>query len=459
MKRIIILFILVIITSQYLNAQQQAAYYPKVGETIRDHTFTDLINNDKKSASIKDYRGQWLVLDVWTRFCAGCINSFSRMDSLSKEFEGKAKIIMIGGPGQMRDLNDYQKTKAVYYKQQQIHNLTFTVAFDSTIQKLLDYLSTPFIVVINPEGNIVAKTDHLEAKDLHSIIEGKIPDHLAPQYSVHETRPDAIYNKKIPLFTSGKMENGGNDTAYIFRSLITRWNPKMPYGIPKGFFSNNNTPSTTSEFWGYTLQHMLFFVYTGRMDWYPEYGIQNGLILETQKWKMSDLIDGPHTDNLYSYSITIPEINKNLKKIRYYLSEDIEKTFGISTRLEERPVKTLSVVVKDIGKLKQHKSKGGKSEIISSEYQGPFKIRNMKIKQWLEYTLSGNLNSARNKSGLPETFIEDNTSFEFPIDVDIDYGYMKFDEMVKKLNEIGLDVVEVEKPMKCIIVYDSSENE
>ena len=79
-----------------INAQDTAVYYPKIGEPIKDHTFQDLTNYPEKQLKISDYKGKWLVIDVWGRGCSGCIASFPKINTLDKQFKDRAKIMMVG---------------------------------------------------------------------------------------------------------------------------------------------------------------------------------------------------------------------------------------------------------------------------------------------------------------------------------------------------------------------------
>ncbi len=98
------------ITTSLVAQQKKERSYPVIGDTLQNVVFTDLINHNKGTLSLSEYKGKWIILDIWGIGCVACIRSFPRMDSLARAFEGKAKVVIVA----LTDLKDAnRKSKEV----------------------------------------------------------------------------------------------------------------------------------------------------------------------------------------------------------------------------------------------------------------------------------------------------------------------------------------------------------
>ncbi|CAL1519158.1 Thiol-disulfide oxidoreductase ResA [Chitinophaga sp. MM2321] len=434
--------------------QANKIYFPKVGDYVNNHLFTEIINNPTSKASIKDYKGQWLVLDFWSRFCSGCIASFPRMNLLTKQFSGKAKIIMVAASGNPNDPKDVIRTKALYYNQAKLNNLDLTVAFDTTVNRIFDITAFPLILVIDPVGKIAVKTYHLDSIALAKIISGMVPEELEKGYSSHEKHADSNYVRVLPLLTSGLQANGGYDTAFISRSLLTRWNDKMPNYYYTGYFRNPRAePSNLSECMGFDLQHLFLFVNTGRIEWYYGDGFYDGIVLKTNRFSPDDLIANG-IKNLYAYSLYTLVRESSLEKTKMALGEELERSFGLTSTVETKVCKVLSLVVKNRQRIKSLKNKTGHSSW--AKVDDSIHVANITVKDFISRHLQLTTNIAQIDEGSPRTPILDDTNVDFKLDLSFDFQHLNLSQIKSALNQLGFDLVDTEKQMKVIVVSDSN---
>src|SRR5437867_13218875 len=102
---------------------------PVVGKKCPDFILSDISNYPKKTASLKDFAGKWLVLDFWNKGCMGCLNSFPKMDSISRKFSDKMQFISVGYTGSQYDKTpDDKAIRALYERLRKQLDLHFTIA-------------------------------------------------------------------------------------------------------------------------------------------------------------------------------------------------------------------------------------------------------------------------------------------------------------------------------------------
>jgi thiol-disulfide isomerase/thioredoxin len=430
--------------------------YPKVGDTIMNYTFTDIIDHDRKSLPIKDLRGKWLVLDWWAPGCVGCIASMPKLNKMKTDFEDKVNIILIGLYGDKKGTARNQ-TKKLYADLAKRDGLSLTVAFDSASFDLTKLTAVPFILVVNPEGIIKAKTYSIDSLILAQLISGKNPAYKYA-FSEGEQRLDYSYKMSLPLLTNGKISNGGLDTSFIFRSILTKWSNKMPNGTFYGFMKNtgtsHNQKAGMAEALGLDLPTLIRIAYTGYTNWSQEnplyYTFNANLILNVKDRSKFGEGNKATGENLYSYSIISQSLPDSI--LRQNLLNDLEKNFGFKSHIELRSVPIYKLVVVDNEKVQIIRSKEKKLSFNYDNATGRFVIKNYPM-----HRLSGLLQKSvlfkYNLKAAP--IIVDSTGIKYNIDLIMDANYFDFANVKMVLNKNGLDLVHSEKPMKCIVITDN----
>jgi thiol-disulfide isomerase/thioredoxin len=174
--------------SQYLFFKN--ATYPEIGKPFPNFTFNDVHYFDRQILATDGFKGKWLIIDCWSQFCASCVASMPRMDTLQNVLSSKVKVLLLGWVGQAVSGGYPEKQRELQTKKLYEHirgksKLSLTVAYDSTFFTKADLDGVPHIFVIDPDGILRAVTWHLTLNDMQAFLEGKTPD-LPKSYRIHE---------------------------------------------------------------------------------------------------------------------------------------------------------------------------------------------------------------------------------------------------------------------------------
>lgn len=443
---ITLILLLISITSVGQTSKRK---YPMPGDTITDHKFTDLVNFPRPSVKISDFRGKWLILDFWSRYCKSCIASFPKMNIISEDFKDReVQIIMVGslrGGGETEGI-----IKKLYQRLEGMYNLKFTVAYDSTLFEKCDIGSLPHILVVNPEGIIKAKTNHIDSLQIALLLKGEIPT-FERVFSDTELKGGDIYDNKVPLLTNnGLAANGGRDIDYIYRSLLVPHDKSlMPYyntvNLVRKFRNNDLTKPIKMDIFDMAIYRLYHLAYFGRSDW--------GELDTTMYGKYSNQILDESGNNIkttlnkrFAYSLTMPATDSIPNKVMYALQEDLRRTFPYHAKVELKMMPVYVVKVADqakLDKLLKDKTTGPASR-SNAVLNGIWKIRNISFNDFMRSTIGlmdPNL-TIINEISMPDKFI----------DVDFHSDMLTTKSIINALEKCGFKVEETERLMKVIIL-------
>lgn len=438
-----------------LKAQEPVVDYPKIGEKIKDHTFTDVVNYPEKSLKISDYKGKWLVIDFWSRGCSGCIASFPKINKLNHQLKDKVKIMMVGLYDNRHEKNGTY-TKNIFHDRAKQYQLDFTNAFDSVALDKYDIWGLPAIFVINPEGIIVAKTVEIDSLFLENVIAGK-PQSYRHSYSAHEARPKA-YNDQLPLLTNGQKSNGGIDTAFIGRSILSKWQTGMPEFYLSGFDTENRTG--TIQAIGFDLPELYRIAFTGMPNWNVSDSLYRKLgtkifveVKDTALFRVSDHKKRSSSDT-YAYQRTFRNKSANIKELLNYLRNDLDQFLGYHSSIQTREVDVLNLVVINHIKVAQLRSKGGKKNISYYSDKPGIIMSNLPFTEFIEVSrITKSLRFITNPFDEIPVII-DSTGIDFNIDMNFDGDPFDWPQVLNVLNKHGLDLIKGKVKMESIIISD-----
>jgi peroxiredoxin len=215
------ILLILLVSPLTILGQTSNLYYPKIGDKIPDYTFSDVVNNRNSNISISEYRGKWVIIDFWTSICGGCLASFDRMNSLQNKFRYSLKLIMVGLTHENGAIQQTaQSTKSIYRKMEKKFRLNFTVAFDHSSGEVFNVGGVPMILVVNPMGVIVAKTNYIDSIQFANLLRGGLPT-FNYAYSRDEPAKGTSYDLNVPMLASEK--NSENE------QLISRWHARGPH--------------------------------------------------------------------------------------------------------------------------------------------------------------------------------------------------------------------------------------
>lgn len=438
-----------------INAQDTAVYYPKIGEPIKDHTFQDLTNYPEKQLKISDYKGKWLVIDVWGRGCSGCIASFPKINTLDKQFKDRAKIMMVGIYDRKTDKS---YTKKVFLTRAARYGLQFTNAYDSTFADKYDVAGIPAIFVINPEGILVAKAVALDSTILTELMSGKSPEYIR-NYSAHEPLPKT-YNYELPILTNGTKSNGGIDTAFIGRSVFARWQKGMPAYYISGF--DPKFVGRTVNAVGFDLSELYRIAYTGKPGW----DVSDSLYGKTDLRVIFRVSDSSlfqlnykkqrTGNNTYIYQKISAKSDINGLSARKSLLEDLNGNLGLTSTIEENEVEVMKLIVLDQKKVEKLRTKGGVRKVVNYEDRPGRLLKNVPFKEFVIASRISQALSYANPNGLAPAIV-DSTGINYNIDMDFDGDFLDWPQVIDVLQKHGLGVKKGTALMYTIVISEMKE--
>lgn len=445
-KQLLILFFIFLrIDSSY--CQSSIKGYPKIDSICPDFTLDSVEHFYKRNVTLDDFQGRWLVLDFWGEFCSSCIRSFPKINVMQKEFEGKVQFLLVTDT-----YKDPRTAMALYEKIRKNLNLDIPVSYDQEIVENFQIASLPTIIIIDPKGVVRAITYTLNSKDLGEFLAGGSPK-LARNYLLTEN-PSEEYDREILLLT---FNNGGSDTSFIFRSVLTQWRKTMP-----GY--NITISKDRFEAFYVDAKTLYRLAFTGRDHWNYSDTLLYSSFYYNPILKVRDsslfLVDRATGKNLFSYSICFPEermaeqtyhpysIERN-PKLQQMIRRDLENYFGFDVQVEVRKMPCYRLIATKEARIKL-KTKGEKTSVTRPDGEkAGIVAKNIPIYQLLRYLNNSGGHPKLSETGL--TFIDD-TGILGNIDIIIDAIY--FSDWIKELNKNGLRLEHGEREMKVIVIRD-----
>lgn len=115
---------------------------------------TGWLNTDKR-ISIKDLRGQVVILDFWTYCCINCMHIFPDLAFLEAKYKDQPVVVLGVHSGKFDQEKDEKNIRQAILR----HNIAHPVAVDNDFEVWNAYAvnAWPTLVVIDPEGYVVGQ--------------------------------------------------------------------------------------------------------------------------------------------------------------------------------------------------------------------------------------------------------------------------------------------------------------
>lgn len=150
--------------------------YPKVGQLCPDFQFNELQYHAQITARRDDFKGKYLLLDFWNRYCAACLNAMPKMDSIRRDFSAHVEVIMVGYNGsRYSKRSDNKLIRKLYEENRKERHLNLPIAYDSVLFHRFNIGACPYIIVLDRESKVVAITTAINAKQLEELLKGNVP--------------------------------------------------------------------------------------------------------------------------------------------------------------------------------------------------------------------------------------------------------------------------------------------
>lgn len=224
MRIIVLLFLL---TSLQLHGQS------KINKPAGELEFSKILNSDKTSAKLSDFKSKIVILDFWGTWCAPCIEALPHLESLQNKFSNDIKIITITDESEDRIIKFLKKRKV---------SLPIALDNDRKLASIFPYRSVSHTVVIDKNGIIKAVTTPEKINDeiLRQVIAGQ-------QINLPE---------KIDLMNFDPSKPLSENTNFMYQITVT------PYqnGFPQCQIQQEETESTKAEEYYVLIYHPNHFM-------------------------------------------------------------------------------------------------------------------------------------------------------------------------------------------------------
>lgn len=346
------------------SAQQESILQElKVGDSMPDMEFPNVINYKKPVLKISDFKDQLLILDFWGTFCTVCMQEMPRLHELTKLFPGNFSVIGVNHY-KKDDKKTLEKFIAVRKK-----SFSFTTLYDEQrLPLLFPHHAYPHSVWIY-KNKVIAITgsEAITENAIRSVLKyGKVNTY---------TKDDYVFKKNQPLFLNS---NSVDPAPYFSWHLFTGFSPNMT-----NFDVRRNDEGT--KITGYNLSNVRKLVLYQFA--YPEFGHfdHNRVIYKVQdpaNYSMDSTSFGWKQKNLYTYQSYFSP--RSPAEARLILQEHLKEVFDmtIDSALVEKPCLVISKIPN------KFRSIASKKEVQYTnwwDYDGqPIKINRMDFKDVIE---------------------------------------------------------------------------
>ena len=226
-SKILLLVLLLIVGYGESRAQvvEQIIKSLQIGDTVPDVIFESKfkvmdINSGTKSISLKDHAGKKLILiDFWATWCAPCIASLPKMDSLQVKYAEDIAVI----PITYETADKVKDFFGVRVKANVAHSNLNYITGNTIFSSLFKHSTLPHYVWLDGKGKVLAITD---AKEVNSTNIEKV---IRSEHIILPVKNDyrAPFDKAKPVFFDDEKMAGMD---LIKQSSLTRYSNRFGCG-------------------------------------------------------------------------------------------------------------------------------------------------------------------------------------------------------------------------------------
>jgi cytochrome c biogenesis protein CcmG/thiol:disulfide interchange protein DsbE len=117
---------------------------PEIGDVLPDESVQRL--GEEQDASLADYRGEWVLVNLWASWCKPCIDESDALEAYSKEHAKDVKVVGIDTDDASTDALAFAKANGVTYDLLHDGEGLFKDAWGAT--------GLPETMLVDPEGKL-----------------------------------------------------------------------------------------------------------------------------------------------------------------------------------------------------------------------------------------------------------------------------------------------------------------
>lgn len=414
----------------------------KVGLPMPNFKLDNVDNFISETFELSEFKkgGKWLVIDFFTSTCLACFASFPRVDRLQKKFKDSIQFVLIGDNEHRYGRN----VESIFNKVAKKQKLELAVAYDSLLFRKWGINSVPFVVIVDDQGVIRAINN---GQDMNE-------DNIR---ALVRNRNDATSFRNIdykswdinfPFLTNG---NGGPDTAFLFRSLFSKWRrPTMVYApITITQYNKEIAPAKGIQGSGVTIEWLFKIAYLdktivpfgdslyGKLWPFPVFeGIDSSRFV----------VDDKEENNIYNYSLILPKEEATTEAVMRMMQNDLRNYFGFDGIVETREMPYWGLVATE--KARKELSTKGDTYYNRSLGASGIEFRNYSVNEILKKVWAYHQ--------MQPPFINE-TNIDGNIDINIDALMTDFDKVKMELLKKGLELKLKKKNMRVLVIRKSKD--
>lgn len=164
--------------------------------------FNGIKNYIKPNAKLSDFKGRFIILDFWDRYCTSCIAAFPKMVKLQEQFKDDIQILLVTSDTQDKLTNLFARSAIVRET-----NLPMIIGDTILSERMFPHRAVPYHVWLDRDGKVIATTwgQETNSENLKTLIAGK-PLDLFMRNDIDESNDvsQEIKNQRLSLLKIGR---------------------------------------------------------------------------------------------------------------------------------------------------------------------------------------------------------------------------------------------------------------
>lgn len=354
-----------------------------------------------------------VILDLFSSGCLACFSAMPKLKALQQQFEGRMQFRLVG------QLDEH--VAKTYARFEEKYGLRFPVTFDPAPLDSMYVSSFPQYIWVDRSRIVRAITgpEKIDAESIQQFLDSGVLN-----------QPDTpIYDRNGLFLVNG---NGGNDTNFLVRSLLTRWQSPLP----KYRVSSPRKDRPVFQAIGVDLEELYSYALLG-LRYMLHLDSLYGLV--SRRVVFEGLDSSVWFKKLYCYSSLLPGSQVDDAEFEEVLRQDLARAFGAIASLELRAMPYWRLVT--ISDTTHLSTKNDTSYLRTSH--GGVEARRIPMRR-----LVGIL---RRDNPLAPPII-DETGIRGHIDIELECILSDIPELQQALRRSGLDLVMGSRMINTIVV-------
>lgn len=306
----------------------------KIGQTIPNTTFSNVLNYADSILDIKELKGKLIIYDFWSFWCAPCLSNFKKIDSIQNKYQDKIQVILVNRDTKEQTIDFFKKRPKL-----KIPSNIPLITSDTLLNQQFFHVGVPFYAWVNEQGKLIYLTHELLTSE-------KVERHISGEVNIF--RPPSRTEYSDNIFKYGILENikygtliiKGSDTLSLFIDHKGENIQYFPRPIMELYQFAYNESDSDGKYKFREPGRTILEVKNPDSYKYPGPGVS------MDEWRSKY--------GYYYYSILPEKLQAKKYKI---MQEELRKYFSLNVSIEKREVKCLKLV--RTSKRDLLKSKGG----------------------------------------------------------------------------------------------------